>query len=75
VAGRETGKALKRLAAGQKVRDAHDDSVGVVLDFACQYAHPKAQPVYSYLIRWPDGQIRAYTEAAFLGDERFELVD
>jgi hypothetical protein len=72
---KEAGKGMKRLEAGQKVRDAQDDSVGVVLDFACQYAHPKAQPVYSYLIRWPDGQIRAYTEAAFFGDERFELVD
>ena len=69
------GKGTKRLEAGQKVRDVQDDSEGVVLDHACQYAHPKAQPVYSYLVRWADGQVRAYTEAAFYSDERFELVD
>jgi len=66
-------KTSKKLAAGQKVRDVHDKSVGVVLEFACQYAHPKAQPVYSYLIRWQDGQVSAVSEAAFLGD--LELVD
>lgn len=69
------GKEMSRLEAGQKVRDARDSSVGVVLEYACQYAHPKAQPVYSYLIRWADGQVCAYTEAAFYGDERLELVD
>jgi hypothetical protein len=68
-------KGTKRLAAGQKVRDVQDNSVGVVLDYACQYAHPKAQPVYSYLIRWQDGQVRAVTEAAFLGDHGLELID
>ena len=68
-------KGMKRLAAGQKVRDLHDRSVGVILDYACQYAHPKAQPVYSYLIRWQDGQVRAVTEAAFTGDATLELVD
>ena len=47
----------------------------MILDFACQYAHPKAQPVYSYLIRWQDGQVSAVTEAAFGGDAGLELVD
>ncbi len=69
------GREMNRLEAGQKVRDARDNAVGIVLDYACQYAHPKAQPVYSYLIRWADGQVCAYTEAAFYGDERLELVD
>ena len=66
--------SIKKLEAGQKIRD-RDDNVGVVLDFACQYAHPKAQPVYSYLVRWKDGQIQAITEAAFAGADGFELVD
>ena len=68
-------KGMKRLAAGQKVRDVQDNSVGIVLDYACQYAHPKAQPVYSYLIRWQDGQVRAVSEAAFQGDHGLELID
>jgi hypothetical protein len=68
-------KATKKLAAGQKVRDTHDKSVGVVLDHACQYAHPKAQPVYSYLIRWQDGQVQAVSEAAFQGEAGLELID
>lgn len=65
----------KKLEAGQKIRDRRDDNVGVVLDFACQYAHPKAQPVYSYLVRWKDGQIQAISEAAFNLDDGFEIVD
>jgi len=68
-------KATKRLATGQKVRDVHDRNEGVILDYACQYAHPKAQPVYSYLIRWQDGQVRAVTEAAFSGDASLETID
>ena len=49
----------ERLEAGQKIRDVQTNNVGVVLDFACQYAHPKADPVYSYLVRWGDGQVQA----------------
>ena len=48
---------------------------GVVLEYACQYAHPKADPVYSYLIRWKDGQVSAVSEAAFGGANGIELVD
>lgn len=68
-------KSMPKLEAGQKVRDVQDKSVGVVLDHACQYAHPKAQPVYSYLIRWQDGQVQAVSEGAFQGDHRLELID
>jgi hypothetical protein len=68
-------KGMKRLSAGQKVRDVQARSEGVVLDYACQYAHPKAQPVYSYLIRWQDGQVQAVTEAAFHGEAGLELID
>jgi hypothetical protein len=66
-------KTSKKLEPGQKVRDVQDRTVGVVMDHACQYAHPKAQPVYSYLIRWQDGQINAVSEAAFQSD--LELID
>jgi hypothetical protein len=63
------------LAPGQKVRDASDDNIGVVLDHACQYAHPKAPPLFSYLIRWQDGQVQAVTEAAFHSGGGLELID
>ena len=66
---------MERLEAGQKVRDAHNDSTGVVLEYACQYAHPKADPVYSYLIRWQDGQVQAVTETAFDGSSGLQVVD
>jgi len=56
------------------VRDAVEDSVGVVLDHACQYAHPKAPPVYSYLIRWQDGQVQAVSETAFVRGGGLELI-
>ena len=54
-----------KLQAGQKVRDTRDNRQGVVLDLACQYAHPKAAPVYSYLIQWHDGIVQAVSEGAF----------
>jgi hypothetical protein len=66
---------MEPLEAGQKVRDSQNDSTGVVLDFACQYAHPKADPVYSYLIRWQDGQVQAVTETAFEGSTGLRVVD
>ena len=69
------GGERARLEAGCKVRDPQDGSVGVVLDYACQYAHPKAPPVYSYLVRWDDGQVSAVSEAAFGGDGGLEAVD
>jgi len=64
-----------KLEAGQKIRDVQNNSVGEVLEFACQYAHPKAAPVYSYLIRWEDGQVQALTETAFSGGHGFEILD
>jgi hypothetical protein len=64
-----------QIAAGRKVRDPRDHGEGVVLDHACQYAHPKAPPVYSYLVRWSDGQVCAYTEAAFFGEDRLEVLE
>ena len=67
-------KGMKKLEAGQKVRDSQARTEGVVLEFACQYAYPKAAPVYSYLIRWQDGQVQAFTEAAFQG-AGLEVID
>ncbi len=52
------------LAIGREIRDLKERKVGVVVDCACQYAHPKAQPVYNYLVRWEDGQIQAISESA-----------
>jgi hypothetical protein len=65
----------EKLENGQKVRDVHARTEGVILDFACQYAHPKAAPVYSYLIRWKDGQVQAVTESAFSRDGGLEVID
>ncbi len=66
---------MNPLEQGQKVRDTQNSNIGVVLEYACQYAHPKADPVYSYLIRWQDGQVQAVTEAAFQGSHGLKLVD
>jgi len=69
------GNSGEPLEAGQKIRDLQTNNVGVILDYACQYAHPKADPVYSYLIRWEDGQVYALTEAAFSGSHGYEIID
>ena len=65
----------ERLETGQKIRDVQTNTVGVIVDFACQYAHPKADPVYSYLVRWEDGQVNALTESAFHGSHGYEIID
>ena len=64
-----------QLASGQKLRDVRLSRQGVVLDSACQYTHPKAQPVYSYLVRWEDGQVQAISEGALAPGSGVELVD
>ena len=63
------------LAVGQKLLDHWSERNGTVLDFACQFAHPKAEPVFSYLIRWDDGQIQALAENALDGNQGVELCD
>ncbi len=60
---------------GRTIKDTRNDQVGVVLDCACQYAHPKAAPVYSYLVRWDDGQVHALSESAFSGGHGFLPAD
>ena len=71
---RDTDEA-QDLQAGQKLRNRQSDMLGEILESACQYAHPKADPVYSYLIRWQDGQIQALSEGAFQGDYGVEIID
>jgi len=63
------------LAIGREIRDFKEKKNGVVLDCACQYAHPKAQPVYNYLVRWEDGQIQAISESALSREYGMEPVE
>jgi hypothetical protein len=72
---RSRSRELDRLEVGQRIRDTRWRQEGTVLDVACQYAHPKADPVFSYLVRWEDGQVHAISEGAFWGDHGFELLD
>jgi len=69
---------LKRnepLEIGQEIIDVRENKSGVITEHACQYAHPKAQPVYNYLIRWQDGQVEAFTETALQGDFGLKIAD
>jgi hypothetical protein len=69
---------LKRnepLEIGQEIIDVRENKSGVITESACQYAHPTAQPVYNYLIRWQDGQIQAITETALQGDFGLKIAD
>ena len=63
------------LAPGSEIRDTKERRSGVVVDSACQYAHPKAKPVYNYLVRWEDGQIQAISESALSREYGLETVD
>jgi len=72
---RDRPSQAERLETGQKIRDVRQSRHGIVLDFACQYSHPKAQPVYSYLIRWEDGQVQAISEGALAPGCGMEPVD
>ena len=68
-------KRNEPLEIGQEIIDVRDNRSGVITDFACQYAHPKAQPVYNYLIKWQDGQIQAITETALEGGFGLKIAD
>ena len=63
-----TRERLEPLDVGCKIHDDRADLLGVVVDSACQYAHPKAEPVYSYLVRWEDGQVNSISESALAGN-------
>lgn len=65
----------ERLPSGQKLRHLRNGATGQIVDSACQYAHPNAEPVFNYLVRWDDGQVSALTEFA-LGDRgEIELLE
>jgi hypothetical protein len=68
-------RRIEQLEVGQKIRDTRHQQEGVVVDSACQYAHPKADPVYSYLVRWEDGQVLAISEAALSREHGIEVLD
>ena len=63
------------LDVGHRLRDAFAHKTGVILECACQYSHPKAAPVYNYLVRWDDGQVQAITEAAIRAEHGVTSVD
>lgn len=63
------------LRVGQKLQERSSDRVGTILEFACQYAHPKAEPAFNYLVRWDDGQIQALHESALDGGYGLNLID
>jgi hypothetical protein len=68
-------KPSEPLTIGQEILDARENKSGVIVDYACQYAHPKAKPVYNYLIKWQDGQIQAISEAALSGDFGLKILE
>ena len=72
---RPPGPPREPLPVGQKLEDHWNDRTGTVLDFACQFAHPKAEPVFSYLVRWDDGQVQALSEHALDGGQGVDLGD
>lgn len=63
------------LSVGQRVRDRQLEREGTIVDIACQYAHPKADPVYNYLVRWDDGQVQAFGASAFEFGHGLEVMD
>lgn len=79
---RESGPRTSRkprtsepLEVGREVRDLRENKTGVIVESACQYAHPKANPVYNYLVRWQDGQVQAINEAALAREFGLEVLD
>jgi len=71
-AGGSGQRADGPLAVGQRILDQRLQRQGTVIDVARQYAHPKADPVFHYLVRWDDGQVQALGEAVFDGDYGLE---
>ncbi|MDH3628853.1 MAG: hypothetical protein OEV00_09870 [Acidobacteriota bacterium] len=63
------------LVVGQRLRHRGSDRVGEIQDVASQFTHPKAKPVYSYLVRWDDGNVEAISEGAFTVTRDVELVE
>ena len=73
--GGRRGHKHPKLETGQHVLDTFSGLSGVVLEFACQYAHPKAAPNYNYLVRWEDGQVDAFAEQALFGENGIKIIE
>ena len=67
--------SLTPFDAGAQIYDQRTRRAGTITDHACQYAHPKADPVFSYLVRWEDGQVQALSEFAFRNGHGLEVLD
>lgn len=63
------------LASGRRILDHRNELRGEIVDHARQYAHPNADPVFVYLIRWDDGQVQSITEHALSAKHDYELLD
>lgn len=61
--------------AGQRIHDLDDDRSGQIVDVARQYAHPNADPVHNYLVRWEDGQVEAFNERSMTQSWGLEIED
>ena len=73
--GDGSGPAIPHpLPDGAEVHESSTGRNGEVLEHACQYAYPQADPVYHYLIRWDDGQVQAVAEAAIGRGRGIEVV-
>ena len=73
--GRGKGARREPLQVGQKIRDNQQYREGVIVDYACQYTHPQAQPIFNYLVRWQEGQITALGESAIRSNFGIEVLD
>jgi hypothetical protein len=73
--GGRAREAIEPLEPGQKVRDRFLRREGEIVDLARQYSHPKADPVFNYLIRWEDGQVQAFSQEAFGGPGGLDTID
>jgi hypothetical protein len=69
------GPDLPTFDAGQSIHDCDADRAGKIVDVARQYAHPNADPVHNYLVRWEDGQIEALNERALTPGWGLEVDD
>jgi hypothetical protein len=55
---------LPVYSVGQRIHDLDSEREGEIVDVARKYAHPTADPVHNYLIRWDDGIVEAFHERA-----------
>jgi hypothetical protein len=63
------------LRVGTIVAESSSGLEARIVDYACQYAHPQAAPVFQYLIRWDDGQVEAISESALRNGGGLEVLE